>query len=164
MWIPAAFGITLFNQRCMPAFNMAENRQNRRMWKRRPARLRFCLPSFPRSLLALLAFVAVLIQSLVVQTHIHHPAINSSQLAMDSASFVPDSASNKSRAPIKADDDSSSCALCQAFTHAGQFLHSAALLARVPVWCNVHLIHFNDPLPIRLAVSHNWQGRAPPLI
>src|ERR1700757_4488624 len=112
---------------------MAENRQSRRMWKRRHARLRFCVPSVPRSLFALLAFVAVLIQSLVVQTHIHHPSINSSQVALDWASFVPDSASNRSHVPIKADDDSSNCALCQAFTHAGQFLHSAALLARLPL-------------------------------
>ena len=123
------------------------------------------MPSLSRSLPGVLAFVAILIQSLVVQTHIHHPAVISSQLAaMDSASFVPDVASNASHNPIKADDDSSNCGLCQAFAHAGQFLHSAGLLARVPVWCNVHLIHFNDPLPTRLAVSHNWQGRAPPLI
>src|SRR5579883_1842353 len=87
-WNCVAFGISLLNQG-MSQQTMSETRRSRRIWKRRQARLRFRMPSVSQSLFGLLAFVAVLIQSLVVQTHIHHPAVVHSQLAtIDSASLV----------------------------------------------------------------------------
>jgi hypothetical protein len=127
------------------------------MPRRNRARRHFRLPSLLQTELGLLAVVAILIQSLVVQTHFHRPPVHSPQLAGEIGA-------NASHDPIKRDDDSSNCALCQAFTHAGQFLHSAAVLARAPVWFSAHVIDFKDPLSVRFALSHSWQGRAPPLI
>jgi hypothetical protein len=137
------------------------------MTRQSRVRLWFFLPSVPRAAFRALAILAVLIQGLVVQTHIHHPVVHPSQMAgsLGAPAISPaDTSSTASRDPIKGDDDSANCALCHAFTHAGQFLHSAGFVACAPVSCNVHLLPFTDPLPARVAVSHNWQGRAPPLI
>jgi len=153
---------------------MKENRHHRRMLLRGRAKaggLR--MPAFHQLSFVLLAFVALAIQSLVVQTHIHRqidgfllgydvagPGEETAPGAIDPA----DSKSNPQHDPFAASGGSSTCTLCQAFAHSGQFVHSAAHLAYVPAWVSIHFIVLADVLPSLLAVSHSWQGRAPPQI
>lgn len=129
------------------------------------------LPAWPRLAFTLLAFVALAIQSLVVQTHIHHGTAGIARVAGiaalsdDFPVIVTSPGGSKTHAPrdpFAGSDDPSNCALCQAFAHSGQFVHSAAVLAYIPAWVSVHFIVFKDVLPQLLAVSHSWQGRAPP--
>jgi hypothetical protein len=143
---------------------MRESRHGKQRLRRRAQPL-FRLPAPSRACFVLLALVAVLIQSLVVQTHIHHtvaavsygnPSTGLTTLA------APDKSPTLPHAPIKGDDDSSSCALCQAFTHSGQFLHSATILSFVPLWQSAESATIIVAAPVRFALSHSWQGRAPP--
>jgi hypothetical protein len=118
----------------------------------------------------LLALVSLAFQTFVVQTHIHHrmaqfaPIPGISALTGDITDIAAPSEDGQTkqgpRDPFPGDDPN--CTLCQAAAHSGQFLHSAAVLAHVPAWVSVHFILFNDVLPSVLAVSHSWQGRAPP--
>jgi hypothetical protein len=128
------------------------------------------LPSLQKFAVMLVAFVALAIQTLVVQTHVHHSFVRSSHiptsitLTEQGPAAVAVSTNGKSNGPFdpfSASDDPN-CALCQGFAHFGQFVHSAAALAYIPVWVSVHFVVFKDVLPRLFAVSHNWQGRAPP--
>ena len=130
-------------------------------------------PSLPRILFVLLAIVAMAIQILVVQAHIHIP-----QAAGRSASVsivtvaktliagpaveAADQQSSVPRDKYPINEDPSNCPLCQEIAHSGQFVQSAAVLAYVPVWISVHFIVFSETLPSLFTVSHSWQGRAPP--
>ena len=129
--------------------------------------------SLPRTLFVLMAIVAIAIQILVVQTHIHIP-----QAAGRSASFSlgtvtqtliagPAAESSDQQTSLPRDkypinEDPSNCPLCQEIAHSGQFVQSAAALAYVPAWISVHFIVFTEALPSFFTVSHSWQGRAPP--
>jgi hypothetical protein len=150
---------------------MTENRHSRRTFRRghgRPAVVR--LPSLQQFALMLVAFVALAIQTLVVQTHVHRDIGRSSHISTTFASTGEvaafagvsiDTQSNGPRDPFPGNDDPN-CALCQGVAHSGQFVHSAAVLAYIPVWVTVHFIVRKDLLPQRVAASHSWQGRAPP--
>jgi hypothetical protein len=127
------------------------------------------LPSLRHAVLVMAALIAVAIQSLVVQTHIHHRMAQFAPLpgiAAPASDVVPidgataDIPGNGPHDPFPGDDPN--CALCQAVAHSGAFLHSAAILAHVPAWVSVHVIVFDAVLPSLLAVSHSWQSRAPP--
>ena len=130
-------------------------------------------PSLPRALFVLLAIVAMAIQILVVQAHIHIPqaAGRSTSVSIMTvaktflAGSQADTADQQAGVPrdkYPINEDPSNCPLCQEIAHSGQFVQSAAVLAYVPVWVSVHFIDFCEVLPSLLAVSHSWRGRAPP--
>jgi hypothetical protein len=153
---------------------MIENRHIRR----KAVRERACAtavgqPHHSRVLFVLLAVVALAIQILVVQTHIHIPQASgrstsvsivtvAQHLISGAAVEMTDRQSSIPRDKYPINEDPSNCPLCQEIAHSGQFVQSAAVLAYVPVWVSVHFIVFNEVLPSFLTVSHNWQGRAPP--
>jgi hypothetical protein len=123
----------------------------------------------------LLALLALTIQILVIQTHIHIPqsagqpqTVSVTTLAKTlvsgaSVQTTDDRASTpRDRYPIN--EDPTNCPLCQEIAHSGQFVHSVAALAALPAFISVHLIVFSQALPSLFAVSHTWRGRAPPRI
>ena len=129
-------------------------------------------PSMARVMMGLLALLAVALQSFVVQTHIHMgqgsggiQTISIITAAKHIGAFSsPDGATKEAtprdRYPIN--EDPSNCPLCQEFAHSGQFVQSVAALAAVPASVSVHFIILSEALPSFFAVSHSWQGRAPP--
>jgi hypothetical protein len=120
-----------------------------------------------------MAVVGLVIQILVVQTHIHIPqgAGRSASVSIVTvaqtliarpAVEVADQQANAPRDKYPISEDPSNCPLCQEIAHSGQFVQSAAALAYVPVWISVHFIVFSEAVPSLFTVSHSWQGRAPP--
>ena len=128
--------------------------------------------SLSRWTIILMGLLAITIQSLVVQTHIHIPqgAGRSASLSLVTlaGTFVAgpaQTAENPAAVPrdkYPINEDPSNCPLCQEVAHSGQFVQSAAVLAHFPMWVSVHFIVFSDVLPSLFIVSHSWQGRAPP--
>ena len=121
----------------------------------------------------LLALLALTIQSLVVQTHIHIPqaaglpqTVSVTTLAQTLVSGAPvqtaDDRVNAPRDKYPINEDPSNCPLCQEVAHSGQFVHSVAALAALPAFVSVHFVVFSEALPSLFAVSHSWRGRAPP--
>ena len=129
--------------------------------------------SLPRALFVLLAVVAMAIQILVVQAHIHIPQVAGRSASVSITTVAQtllagptaeaaDQQANLPRDKYPINEDPSNCPLCQEIAHSGQFVQSAAVLAHVPMWVSVHFIVFSDVLPSLFVVSHSWQGRAPP--
>lgn len=123
----------------------------------------------------LLALLALTIQILVVQTHIHIPqtagrlqTVSVTTLAQTLVSGASvqtvDDRANAPRDKYPINEDPTNCPLCQEIAHSGQFVHSVAALAALPAFVSVHLIVFSEALPSLFAVSHSWRGRAPPRI
>jgi hypothetical protein len=131
-------------------------------------------PSASHLFAILLAFLALTVQNLVVQTHIHIPqtggrvqTVSLMTLAAAALSDKPHAAGDictestpRDRYPIE--EDPSNCPLCQEMAHSGQFVLSAAVLAILPVVVTVNFVVFDEALPSFFTVSHIWQGRAPP--
>lgn len=129
-------------------------------------------PHSPISFL-LLGLLALTIQILVVQTHIHIPqtagvaqTVSVTTLAKSLVSGASvQTADDRATAPrdkYPINEDPSNCPLCQEIAHSGQFVHSVAVLAALPAFINVHFIVFSEALPSLFAVSHGWRVRAPP--
>ena len=123
----------------------------------------------------MLALLALTIQSLVIQTHIHIPqAAGRAQtvsvttlaqtLVSGASAQTADDRANAPRDKYPINEDPSNCPLCQEVAHSGQFVHSVAALAAVPAFVNVHFVVFSEVLPSFFSVSHSWRGRAPPRI
>ena len=129
--------------------------------------------SHSRILFLLLGLLALTIQILVVQTHIHIPqaaglpqtvSVTTLAQALISGASVQ-TADDKATAPrdrYPINEDPSNCPLCQEIAHSGQFVHSVAALAALPAFISVHLVVFSEVLPSFFVVSHSWRGRAPP--
>jgi len=122
-----------------------------------------------RILVILLAFVALTIQTLVIQSHVHSPqaagnvpSINLVTLAGSTTDATGDHSAGAPRDKIPVGEDPSNCPLCQAFGHLSQFVASAAVLFALPYFITVNPIVFSESDSTRFAVSHSWQGRAPP--
>ena len=154
-----------------------QNRYTRRSVARERARAVIAREP-PRSRISflLLALLALTIQSLVVQTHIHIPqtaglpqtvsvTTTLAQSLVSSASVqTADDRVNAPRDKYPINEDPSNCPLCQEIAHSGQFVHSVAALAALPAFVSVHFVVFSEALPSLFAVSHSWRGRAPPRI
>jgi hypothetical protein len=152
---------------------MLENRHCRRRIAREGLRAHMATPpSASRVFFVLLALLALTIQTLVVQSHIHIRTLdrrisaNVITLAHDVAPKVAvqhatiKAPSPRDRYPIR--EDPANCPLCQEVAHSGQFVQSSVILAILPFAVTVSLIVFDEALPSFLTVSHIWQGRAPP--
>jgi Protein of unknown function (DUF2946) len=127
---------------------------------------------FSQWLMVLVAFLALTIQSFVVQTHIHIPqgagktqtlsVITLASTANGKGETVDTHSANAPRDKYPINEDPSNCPLCQEFSYSGQFVANAAVLATLPVAAAVSFIVFTVSLPSLLRAAHNWQGRAPP--
>ena len=131
-------------------------------------------PSASHLFALLMAVLALTIQTLVVQTHIHIPqmgggvqTVSLMMLAAAALSDKPHAAGDvctestpHDKYPIN--EDPSNCPLCQEIAHSGQFVHSVAVLDALPFSVTISFIVFDEALPSFFSVSHIWQGRAPP--
>jgi len=155
---------------------MMQNRYTRRSVARERSRAVIARePLRSRISFLLLALLALTIQSLVVQTHIHIPQTAglpqtvsvttlAQSLVSSAAVQTADDRANAPRDKYPINEDPSNCPLCQEIAHSGQFVHSVAALAAVPAFVSVHFVVFSEALPSLFAVSHSWRGRAPPRI
>jgi hypothetical protein len=151
---------------------MRQNRHDRR----RLAAMSGPLPLVPRPLshwlVMIIAFAALVVQSFVVQTHIHIPRASArpesvtlltlvgSHTAVPASHTRNETSNPRDKYPI--DEDPSNCPLCQEFAHSGQYVQSAAVLAYIAVWVSVRFVIFSEVWPSLSTVSHSWRGRAPP--
>jgi|SRR5579871_879635 len=124
-------------------------------------------PFFPNVFAVLLGLLALMTQSLVVQTHVHYSAASSAKTGLVS---VIDQAggqigTDENSAPARkngSSSDESNCPLCQAFANSSQFTHSVALFS-VPILIG-RAIYFaaHEAIPSFFAVGYSWRSRAPP--
>jgi len=146
---------------------MTDNRQSRRniARQRSSAAIARRVPVSSWSIV-ILGLLAVIIQSFVVQTHIHIPQATGASQSVSVVTlakvFVAGSSASAPRDKYPINEDPTNCPLCQEIAHSGQFVQSAAVLAYVPVWISIYFIPFREALPSRAAAGHSWQGRAPP--
>jgi hypothetical protein len=108
-------------------------------------------PTPRRWTLTLLALMAFLFQGYLVQTHIH--------VAGETAGFAQGAPGHR-HAPLG--DDRSTCPICQQIAGHGQFLTPAQIVHVAPSATVPTVPHAERSLPFILALSHGWQGRAPP--
>jgi hypothetical protein len=120
-----------------------------------------------RPALSVLFAFTFLLQSLVIQTHVHGAAMSSETgisafLAKISAAIEKQDAAKTPAKQSPSTDDTLRCPICQAAHASGAFLTPAAIVLVIP-WQNVSLV------PIQLGErervrppSHSWHGRAPP--
>ena len=140
---------------------MAENRHIRRLNSRHDGRKpAICAPR-SNPLLLWISLLALAIQLLVVQTHIHglpfagaRDTVRASDVSPAGMAHTPD------RFPVR--DDPANCPLCQEFSHSGGYLHSTHIIdflissTIAAAWADF------AALPSGLHVPHFWFGRAPP--
>jgi hypothetical protein len=121
-------------------------------------------PGFARWTITLFVFLAFSFQSYVTQTHIHfqgEAAVNifASSEKFSSAATAPGKQNPDKYPPA---DDPANCPICQEVMHSGAFVMPdfiALLLPSQPI----SIIPIVIALPTSIqAVSHRWQGRAPP--
>ena len=108
---------------------------------------------------------AFLFQSLVLQTHVHGASGADRGLSgLVSKLSGADELTPPSKSPGKpqAPSGDSRCPICQAAQSAGSFIAPGAIFLVLP-WQNVSLVpvFLASKSPVS-AVSHDWQGRAPP--
>ena len=126
-------------------------------------------PAF-RVFFVLLGLLALFIQTLVIQPHIHialSAGISRSFSAQDSGTAKPAPGVTQipalPRDPYPAGDDPSNCPLCQEFAHFAQYTHSLVFFVAPLVFTSFRLIAPDEALPSFAAVTHMWRGRAPPV-
>ena len=110
----------------------------------------------------------MLVQSFIVQTHIHaRPALALSGALMATsdvtvATLTP--AADKSQTPKKVpiDDDQANCSLCQQTHTSGQFFAPSSAAYSLAPFHNLQRIAYAAPSVVEPGVSHSWRGRAPP--
>jgi hypothetical protein len=152
---------------------MSENRHIRRRigWERRRFRAHSRI-RVPHLLVVFLSFLAVALQGLVVQTHVHNPHASVQTKPISFITLIAASAglSNVSLGHTDSpggqyptSSDPFNCPLCKELTHSGQYVSSASVLATLPYAVTVSFIVFREIAPSLFAASHNWRGRAPPL-
>jgi hypothetical protein len=116
-------------------------------------------PSASHLLTILIAFLALTIQNLIVQTHIHIPEMGGRVQTVSLMTLAAAALSDKPHAagdvcmestphdkyPIN--EDPSNCPLCQGIAYSGQFVHSGAVLDALPSFVTVSFIVFDEALP-----------------
>jgi hypothetical protein len=123
--------------------------------------------------LAVLAFLAITLQSFVVQTHIHIPqgagkAQTVSLITLAGAAFAErthqagDVCADAPRDKYPVNGDPLNCPLCQEAAHCGAYVQSAAAASILPPTVNFRFVVFAEALSPSFRGSHFWRGRAPP--
>jgi hypothetical protein len=95
--------------------------------------------------------LAFAFQAQITQTHIH--------ISPASGVALADKSATQKNAPK---DDSSSCPICQAVLHSGQFVSPSAVAMTLPTVAATFIPLAIAAKTARETVSHSWQGRAPP--
>lgn len=106
------------------------------------------------------AFVAFVIQSFLVQTHIHFTPEALARLAAHNTHAVTDDPAHHDKYP--ANEDPANCPICQEILHSGQFVAPAAQVYLPPALAVSTIVIVDGALPFIVALSHSWRGRAPP--
>lgn len=118
-------------------------------------------------LILLVSLVAFVLQSYVVQTHIHFAPVIDSGIVV-AKNFVTDSKAGavstqtRDHGRYPPGDDPSHCPICQEFLHAGQYLTPAPVTALLLTVVDVPIAIVRVILVAVAPVSHDWHGRAPP--
>ena len=125
------------------------------------ARNRYSAPTLAgwRRALVFMVLTAFVLQSYIVQTHIHFAPADLALLAGDAAAK---NAPQHDRYP--ANDDPANCPICQEILHTGAFITPAAIALLPPTLAVSTIAIAARELPFIAAVSHDWRGRAPPRI
>lgn len=105
-----------------------------------------------RKWVGIFALLAFILQSLVVQTHIHQSL----------PSAVVKAASQQLPAPLKTQDPIDQCRLCQELVHAGHFIAPSAIAALTSLSFIAAIFPSLPLLSDRAATAFSWQSRAPP--
>jgi hypothetical protein len=123
------------------------------------ARNRYSAPTLAgwRRALVFMVLTAFVLQSYIVQTHIHFAPADLALLAGDAAAK---NAPQHDRYP--ANDDPANCPICQEILHSGHFVTPAAAALLLPTLAVSTIALVDQPLPVVAAPSHSWRGRAPP--
>jgi hypothetical protein len=125
-------------------------------------------PSVLNIVVVLLGLLALTMQSMVVQTHVHYSAVSSGAkagiLSILSQDGAPIAAAGNSKPAGKSDSnsDQSNCPLCQAFANSSQFTHSVVLFSAPLLTGQAIYLAVHEAVPSFAAVNHSWYGRAPP--
>src|SRR5215472_16696504 len=113
-----------------------------------------------------LALVALVIQVLVVQSHIHIPQATgkaqSINLVTPVAGVAGDPSGSIPRDKYPVSQDPWNCPLCQELSYSGQFVASTAILVSLPCFIAVRFIVLSEAIPSFFTLSHTWRSRAPP--
>jgi hypothetical protein len=109
---------------------------------------------------------AFLVQSFVTQTHVHF-----SEQSAAVSSAIGTVAKGKSSASQQRDhrdlpskDDPANCPFCQQIAVAGAFFSPAIAVLQLPTEAGLFPQTLALVAAATLQVSHNWQGRAPPIV
>jgi hypothetical protein len=109
-----------------------------------------------RAIVTLLVLFAFLLQSFVVQTHVHFSsAASATERVFFSTASHPHG--------FAGGNDANQCPWCQAALSSGTYVMPAALPIRLPV-----VLGFADPILLDAVIttfstSHAWRSRAPPV-
>jgi hypothetical protein len=136
-------------------------RQRLHTLRRKP---RSALTSVWARLVFVVALAAFATQSFLVQTHVHFTPSVAAALAGKEAMKQTVAQDRSHGAPQRApsNDDTDKCPLCQEFVSAGSYVAPSAV-AVLPPNVAVSTIAREQPERAEIwAISHNWQGRAPP--
>jgi hypothetical protein len=145
---------------------MSSNRHERRSAARSAASAAHTSRETSRSriLVTILALLALAIQMLAVQSHVHRAQTTDSFLS-DSLGGHLAGAANSSRAQhhkYPDDQDPSKCPFCQQLGHSGQFVASTVVLLSFRSCVTVIFVAYTESARVLGAVRHSWQSRAPP--
>ena len=118
----------------------------------------------------LIGLIAILIQGLLVQTHIPDPQTRAGAQSASAAAYLVDVGQadlvETTRAaggiPSPPDNDPALCPLCQEISLSGQFLHDNVLMFSLPHLASHRFATFAETVAFARFASHIWHGRAPP--
>jgi hypothetical protein len=97
--------------------------------------------------------LALAIQTLVVQTHVHIPAYARQTVSTRAYANTTDNQN-----PV---DDPANCPLCREMLLDGNFLVAAVVSPAIPIVIDSAVGSFREMIS-GLVASHSWHGRAPP--
>jgi hypothetical protein len=107
-----------------------------------------------RRWVTIFALVAFFLQSLAVQTHVHHPAPQPVSTVAASGHVPP--------APLRSQGPIDQCRLCQELLHAGVFVTPSASSAVASQSFTTAVFTLLPSAIASLMTAFAWQSRAPP--
>jgi hypothetical protein len=117
-------------------------------------------------LVTIFALLALAIQMLAVQSHVHRAQAADNVLSAGlSGHLAGAGAGHSSRTQhhkYPDDQDPSKCPFCQQLGHSGQLVASSIVLVSFRGCITVIFIAYAESARVLGAVRHSWQSRAPP--
>jgi hypothetical protein len=122
--------------------------------------------SHSRLLVIVFALVALTIQMLAVQSHIHRSPAAEQLLSDSGIAHLPNNGRDSSPAAqhhkYPDNQDPAKCPFCQQLGHSGQFIASSVILVAFRCCVTIVAVAFSESTRALNAVRHSWQSRAPP--